>query len=57
MNNDHHNTKNNGFDNDYHPRTLPAPTQVYDEIHDDQVEEQIPQSPHQQQLISPSIQV
>jgi hypothetical protein len=57
MNNDDHNKKNNGFDNDYHRRTLPEPAQVYDEIHDDRVEEQIPQSPDQQQLISPSIQV
>jgi len=58
QNNNQHNIKNNGYDNDYHRSTPPPPpTQVYDEIHTDRDEEQIPQSPPGEQLISPSTQV
>jgi hypothetical protein len=60
MNNDHqHNNNNdhtetNGFDNDYHRQTPPAPTQIDDEINDEQ---ELPNSVHHREIASPEIQV
>jgi hypothetical protein len=54
MNNNHHNISNNGFDNDYHRRTPPAPRQIDDDINDEQLE---PSSHRSQQHTSSSIRV
>jgi hypothetical protein len=58
MNNGYqHNANNNGFDNDLHRSTPPAPTQVDDEINDDRDQHQISHSPDREQMTSSRTQV